>query len=329
MLDRWHDTKRGSVTDQTLKAYEIAIRVHLKPSMGSARLQAVRHADLQTMVNRWRDMPGMGPKTVRTCVSVLKQAYGQAVRSRLLDVNPADGLELPSIKRRRSLVVWTPGEVAAFLDKSAGDPLTPLWHLLLLEGMRRSEALGLRWSDINVHPNGRVTAHIAQTVIADYADKGRALVTDRTKTAAGARTVLLTNATARALAEHKDRQAFIRKGAGDQWDAHDLVICTSIGRPINPSNVRRNQRRIMLRAGVSELTTHDLRHTAATTMLLAGVPVKIVSEKLGHSSVTITMDLYSHVLPDMQDQAAAAMDDALIRGRDDNREAARKAAGEG
>jgi integrase len=321
LLDRWYETKRGTITSRTLSSYEIAIRVHVKPAIGQAKLQELKHADIQNLVNRWRDTPRMGPKSIRACVSVLKQAYAQALRERLVAVNPVEGIQLPSVKRRKNLTVWTRGEVAAFLEESRSDPLSPLWHLFVLEGMRRSEALGLRWSDLNWREDGRVSAHISQTVLADSSAKGRAVIEDRTKTAAGARTVLLTAETAQTLREHRDRQVFSRNGAGASWIEHGLIVCTSLGTPINPSNVKRNQERIMKAAGVPRLTTHDLRHTAATLMLLAGVPIKIVSEKLGHASVGITMDIYSHVLPDMQDQAADAMDAALARGRAENAKA--------
>jgi integrase len=318
LLDRWYDTKRGTITTRTLASYEVAIRVHLKPMIGHVKLQELKHADIQSVVNRWRDAPRMGPKSIRACVSVLKQAYAQGLRERLVAINPVEGIQLPAVKRRKNLKVWTPGEVAAFLEISLDDPLSPAWHLFVLEGMRRSEALGLRWSDLNWREDGRVSAHISQTVLADSSVKGRAVIEDRTKTAAGARTVLLTTETARMLRDHRDRQAFKRKQCGASWIDHDLIVSTSLGTPVNPSNVQRNQNRIMTTAGVPRLTTHDLRHTAATLMLLAGVPIKIVSEKLGHASVTITMDIYSHVLPDMQDQAADAMDAALARGRAEN-----------
>jgi len=323
LLDRWLSTMKETVTDQTLKGYEIAARVHVKPAIGQAKVQDLKHADVQALVSSWRDdeVTTRGPKTIRAGISVLKQAFDQAKNERLVIVNPVDGVKLPAVKRRKYLKVWSPAEVARFLEVSRDDRLTPLWHLLVLEGMRRSEALGLRWSDLNWLENDRVTAHISQTAIADNTRGGRVLLTERTKTDAGARSVLLTAETVAALKRHKDAQAFTRKKAAGNWIEHDLIVCTSLGTPVDPNHIKRNQARIMNAADVSRLTTHDLRHTAATTMLLAGVPVKMVSEKLGHASVTITMDLYSHVLPNMQQMAADAMDSAVARGREENRKA--------
>lgn len=117
------------------------------------------------------------------------------------------------------------------------------------------------------------------------------------------------------LAEHRDRQRFQRLTAGDTWQDHDLIVCTSLGTPVNPNNVTRSYNRLVILAGVPRIKVHALRHTAATLLLRAGVPIKIVSERLGHASVAITMDLYSHVLPDMQDAAAEAMSAILAKAQ--------------
>ena len=120
------------------------------------------------------------------------------------------------------------------------------------------------------------------------------------------------------LKAHRDRQAFTRKAAGDAWQDHDLIVCTSTGTPINPNNVTRSYQRLVMLAGVPEIRVHDLRHTAATMLLRAGVPAKIVSERLGHATIAITLDTYSHVLPDMQELAVEAMS-ALMRGAETDR----------
>lgn len=315
ILDRWQETKEGTISSNAWSDYGDAIRLHLKPAIGEVRAQSLRHADVQVLVNSWRGKPKMGARLIHRCVSILRQAYAQAIREHIVVLNPVDGIELPSVATRRRLSVWTTDEVAAFLESAAGDGLEPLWHLLVMEGMRRSEALGLRWTDLNWKTGDKVTAHITQTVIPDRADRGQAKIVERTKTAAGARAVLLTSETVQVLRKHRDSHRFIRQQRGVDWNPGDLIVCTSRGTPVNPANVSRSQRIIMAGAGVPELTTHDLRHTAATLMLLEGVPVKMVSEKLGHASVTITMDTYAHVLPDMQEAASAAMDAALARGR--------------
>jgi integrase len=197
-----------------------------------------------------------------------------------------------------------------FLDLAETDSLAPLWHLLLLEGMRRGEALGLRWQDVNWD---RGTAHIVQSVRAGIA-KGEAIIQPRTKTQSGSRTVRLTARTIAALRHHRSAQAECRLAAVT-WCDHDLIVCTSKGTPVNPANVRRSFDLIVKRAALPRITPHGLRHTHATMLLGQGVPAKVVSERLGHASIGVTLDTYSHVLPDMQDTAADAMDTIMAAAR--------------
>jgi integrase len=119
--------------------------------------------------------------------------------------------------------------------------------------------------------------------------------------------VKLTPQTLAVLDSHRDRQRFLHQVAGDTWEDHDLIICTSRGTPVNPSNVDRSFARLRKAAGVPDIRVHDLRHTAASLLLREGVPVKQISERLGHASTRITLDLYAHLLPDAHDMAADAM----------------------
>jgi integrase len=190
--------------------------------------------------------------------------------------------------------------------------MAPLWYFLAVEGMRRGEALGLRWQDVNWE---RGTVHISQTVAPDKSDRGRAVIQQGAKTNADARSVRLTGETIAVLKAHRDRQAFQRQAAGDSWQDHGLIVCTGTGTPINPNNVTRSYNRLVMLSGVPRIRVHDMRHTAATMLLRAGVSAKIVSERLGHATIAITLDTYSHVLPDMQDVAAEAMS-ALLGAQD-------------
>lgn len=316
VLDTWLDSRRGNLNSNSCAEYDGAIRLHLKPALGSMAVQKLQHMHIQRVVNTWT-AAGMGARLVHRNVSVLRQALAQAVKGKLIHGNPTDGIEKPSIRKKRTLTVWTDDQTAAFLDASEDDSLFPLWHLLALEGMRRGEALGLRWSDLYWHGD-RVTAHIQQTVIPDVSNKGKAVIQPRTKTQSGARTVELTPSTVKALETHRDRQRFLLQSTGQSWSETGLIITTSKGTVVNPSSIKRNQTNLMRRAGVLPITTHDLRHVAATQMILAGVPVVIVSHKLGHAAVSITLDLYAHVLPSDQSQANAAMEALLARGRANN-----------
>lgn len=195
------------------------------------------------------------------------------------------------------------------------DALHPVWHLLLLEGLRRGEALGLRWRDVNFDQG---TAHIVQTVAPDKSNKGKAIIQERTKTHAGARTVRLTTATLAALKNHRTAQ-LERRLAALAWQDHDLVITTAHGSPVNPGNVIRSFERIIGAATMPDgsplrrIRVHDMRHTAASLLLLAGVHPKVVSERLGHATIAVTLDVYSHLLPDSQNTATEAMDRIFAR----------------
>jgi len=303
LLDAWLGSKRGSVSDNTLRQYQYAIDLYLVPALGSLRLQRLTPATIQHVYDRWRD-DGVSPRYIQRNHLVLSQALDHGVRLRMIPVNVARETTRPTV-RRKDLVVWNPDQLRRFLAVASTDRYAPLWYLLGLEAMRRGEALGLRWRDINWE---RGTAHIAQTVLLDQTNRGTARIQPGAKTAAGSRTVRLTSQTLRVLREHRDRQRFERQVAGDAWQDHDLIVTTSLGTPLNPSNVTRSFERLRKAADLPKLTVHGLRHTCATLMLASGsVSPKEISDRLGHSTVQITLDTYSHLLPDMQERAAEAM----------------------
>jgi integrase len=310
LLADWLKAKTANVSPNSRADYEIAIRRHVGPALGVEIAQQLTPARVQAQYGAWQDA-GMSPRMVHRCHLVLSQTLARAVRLGILSRNVCESLDKPTIAQPKP-AVWTPAETAAFLDEAKRDALAPLWFLLALEGMRRGEALGLRWADVNWE---RGTVHISQTVAPDKTNNGAPVIQARTKTRAGARSVKLTAETIAILNEHRDRQRFQRQAAGEQWRDHDLIVCTASGTPINPNNVTRSYNRLVILSGVPRIRVHDLRHTAATMLLRAGVPVKIVSERLGHATVSITLDIYSHVLPDMQDEAASAMSAVLAKAR--------------
>jgi integrase len=310
LLADWLKAKVAVISRNSHADYEIAIRRHINPALGSVIAQQLTPARVQAQYSAWQEV-GMSPRMVHRCHLVLSQALAQAVRFGILNRNVCGELEKPSIARTKPNV-WSPVESAAFLEEAKRDALAPLWFLLALEGMRRGEGLGLRWTDVNWD---RGTVHIVQTVAPDKRNRGTAVIQPRTKTSAGARSVKLTAETLMMLTEHKDRQRFQRQAAGERWQDHDLIVCTATGTPVNPNNVTRSYNRLVILSGVPRIRVHDLRHTAATMLLRAGVPPKIVSERLGHATVAITLDTYSHVLPEMQDVAASAMSALLASAR--------------
>lgn len=323
VLDDWLRSKAGQVSSNSLADYEQVVRLHVKPALGSVKAQALTASRIQRQYDAWRDA-GLSARMIRGAHMRLSQAFDQAERHGIVHRNPCRAVTPPRLERS-TVQTWNVAEVTAFLDtaahrpalnrggdtgRRAPDPLWPLWPLLALEGLRKGEALGLRWRDVDLD---RGTASIAQTVSADKANAGRVIIQPRAKTAAGSRTVRLTPQTIAALKDHRKRQNAARLAALE-WADHDLIVCTGKGTPVNPGgNVNRSFDAILRATRLPDSTRprririHDLRHTAATLLLGAGVPAKIVSERLGHATISITLDLYSHVTGDMQGDAAAAM----------------------
>ena len=310
----WMETKKHTIQANTATGYQSAIDRHLAPALGTIPIAELLHDDVQQQVNAWRSI-GMGAQLIHRCMLILRASLARQVRVGQLPYNVAEGIEKPSVKKRKPLTIWTPQQMRAFLRVAQDDVLFPFWHFTLLEGMRRSEALGLRWSDIQWDgEETRATAHIQQTVIPDLSNGGRALIQPRTKSNAGARTVVLTQPTVNVLKLHRDRQKFRKQALADVWGDHDLIVTTEIGAVVNPSTVKGNRKRLMERAGVPQISTHDLRHTAATIMLTSGTAPVIVAQKIGHSSVATTADIYGHVMPSDQAQANSAVEAFVARG---------------
>lgn len=329
LMDEWLRTHESDVSANTIADYKNAINKRVLPAFGHVKVQKLSTAMIQAKINEWKEA-GLSRRMIRDAVLRLDQALEYAIDQKIVHTNVAEKARLPKLHNRKStepgagkreLQTWEPHEVAKFLQQAEAmpvlnrggdtgkrepDSLWPLWPLLVLEGLRRGEALGLRWSDVNFTKG---TATIAQTVILDKANKGAAMF-GTPKTDGSARTIRLTNRTLEALKAHKKAQNETRLQS-ESWTSHDLVICTRDGNPIAPANCQRSFERIIRTAEIQKIRLHDLRHTAATVSLAAGVPVKVVSERLGHKSIVITLDTYAHVLKEMDESAAKAMDAAI------------------
>ena len=216
-------------------------------------------------------------------------------------------LVTPPRRRRREMTALDPGQARALLEARAGDRLEALYALALTTGMRMGELLALRWREVDLDGGTlRVNATLHRT--------RDGFVFAEPKTARSRRQVALTNAAVGALRRHRVAQAEERLRLGAVWEDNDLVFANEVGRPIEATNLRnRSFWPLLERAALPRIRFHDLRHTAATLLLGQGVHPKIVSEMLGHSQIAITLDLYSHVTPTMQRQAAETLDAVLFR----------------
>jgi integrase len=244
------------------------------------------------------DPGGLSARTVRYLHTILNKALADAVRAGHLVVNPATSADPPSPRAAKAQVfpTWSPAELARFLDSAREDPYYVAFYVAASTGLRRGELLGLRWSDFD--HDARVL-HVVQAVV----EVGHEPRITPPKTERSRRLVALDVKTAQLLADH--RAAALRRDRALADDA--LVFPNGDGGPLHPALFSHYfQRRVRL-AGVKRIRLHDLRHTHATHALRAGVHPKVVSERFGHSTVTITLDTYSHVLPSMQREAAEAV----------------------
>jgi integrase len=303
VVTSWLTGKKATLSSNSLSQYDSVWRRHVEPALGDHEVTGLTRADVRVVVRAWQAQ-GMGAQLQNRCLLVLRCALDEAVEDGILTANPAAGIRLPSPKKRRDLPQWTPDHLRAFLTAAEEDQLGVFWWLTAVEGMRRAEALGLRWSDIQWSGDETAArATIVQTVVADAANGGRALIQHHTKTRGSQRTVSLTPTTTQALRRHRDRQAFQRQAMGELWRELGLIVTDEIGGAIRPAAVRTHR--------LTAMTTHDLRHFAATAMLRAGVSPAIVAAKVGHADIGLTVGTYGHLIPDDQASANAALESFL------------------
>ncbi len=294
-LDAWLAGK-ARLRATTARSYEAHLRLYLIPHLGHLRLTDLRTTDVERMYAKIRTERALSAATVRRVHATLLSALNSAVKRHLIAINVAGHVELPSASRP-PVRVWSPEQVGAFLDFADEDRLIALYHLVALRGLRRGEAVGLRWTDLDLDA-GRL--RVAQQVV----QLGYATAVGEPKTSTGARTVSLDADTTAVLRAHRARQAAERLAWGPAWVDSGRVFTREDGSGLHPEFVSRHFTSLARTAGLPPIRLHALRHTAASLALAAGVPLKVVSDQLGHSSITITADTYTSVLPAVAHDAA-------------------------
>ncbi len=302
-LDGWLEgTVKGSVKTTTYESYERVIRCHIKPELGGRKLKTLAPDHVQALYQRKLDS-GLAPGTVRLVHSVLSRALDQAVKWGTVPRNVCKATTPP--KPDSEEIKPLDAEQSRQILKAAGeDRLEVLYVLAVTAGLRSGELLGLRWQDLDLENTVLRVRRTKSTA------KGGPVFT--TPKNGKGRSIKLTRQAVEALKTHKTTQNAERLKAGNLWQDHGLVFCTHGGKPLDSHNVARTSFKPLLkRAGLPDIRFHDLRHTCATLLLSRGHHPKLVQELLGHASVALTLDRYSHVLPGMGDQTAAAMEAAL------------------
>jgi integrase len=286
----------------TLRGYRGSIERHVIPSLGSVPLQDLRPTDLDALYASLL-RGGLSMTSVHHVHAVVSKLLHDAERKGLVNRNVARLANAPSLTTARArgpeMAVWTPAELSTFLASIVGNRNEALFRLLAMTGMRRGEVVALRWSDVQLDRH-RLTVNQAATVV-----DGDELV-DVPKTRRSRRVIDLDGDTVVLLQRHRSRQRELFLRLGVTASASDRVFTNEIGDPIRPDSVGQAFGRLVKAAGVPAIRLYDLRHTHASQLLMAGINVKVVSERLGHASVSFTLDTYAHVMPGQQAEAAAA-----------------------
>jgi integrase len=303
-LEDWI-TKALAASDRkqaTKDLYAAIARTHLVPTVGTIPLGRLRPSDVEALIVGKREA-GLSASTVRTIYTVLRAALDIAARDGMLRSNPAATVRRPGVERKDASHLAV-AQAQALLEAARGDRLESLFRLMLATGLRRGEALALHWSDVDLDAGQlRVRWTLSRT--------SRGLELDEPKTDKSRRTVPLPRSAVETLRAHRCRQEDEQRAAVGVWRDEGLVFTTEIGTPLEPRNVLRRFEVLAERAGLRGVTLHTLRHSAASFLLAAGTHTKVVQEHLGHSSYAITADIYSHVGPAQQRQAADRLDEAL------------------
>ena len=304
-LTHWlADIATPNLRPKTIASYDAIVRRHLLPTLGRIVLTRLTPDDVERYCAA-KAAGGLAPKTVRHHHSVLRRALREAERRGLIQRNVAR-LVTPPKAARFEVRPLTPQEARAILDATGRDRLAALYALALGLGLRQGEVLGLRWEDVDL-PAGTVT--VRQTL--QRYDGAYHL--GEPKTERSRRSLAMPEQLAGILRQHRARQAEEQIAAGKDWRGKDwgLVFASEMGEPLSGIQVTRRFQRLLSAAGLPRMRFHDLRHGAATVLLALGVDLRTIMETLGHSQISVTMDVYAGVIPELKRDAAERVGAAL------------------
>lgn len=300
-LDRWLPDIRDTVRQRTWERYEQIVRVHIKPALGRVKFKDLTATHARGLY-REKLEGGSSPRTVQYIHTTLRKALQDAVSDGLIPRNAADGIKAPKPKKKE-INPLSPEQARAFLEAVRGDRLEALYVLAVHRGLRQGELLGLRWEDVDLEA-GKL--QVRRTL--SLTRQGH--VFEPPKNGKG-RCIELTEDTSGALKRHLTRQLEEIEALGDEYQDQGLIFPGEKGQPMRPWTLTRKLQKIMECAGLPHIRFHDLRHTCATLLLSKDVHPKFVQELLGHATISITLDRYSHVMPAMGDRTKKAMEDVL------------------
>lgn len=317
-MTEWLETKTGNMTRLTIDSYRSYIKNHIEPSIGKIPLSKLTSFDIQKMVNDLRNKRGdsgeplLSDSTVQRIFNIVITALNNAKKLQLIRENVAKLVDKPRIKRKK-LEVWDIEDIQTFLDYMYDKRHYICFHLALTTGMRQGEILGLTWSAIDFE---KKLIHVTQTLSHDGKE-----INQGAKSQSGVRSISINDKDVEELQRHLARIQEEKETVEELYEDQGFVVCTRVGRPVFAYTVGWMFRETIKKLNLRPIRFHDLRHTHASILLKQGVHPKVVSERLGHSSITITLDTYSHLLPNMQEDAAKGLGELLFskdRALDEN-----------
>ena len=315
-LERWlRDYVKPNLAPRTTEGYESIVRCHLVPALGSIPLTQLKPEHLQRYYSeklsggRYDGRGDLSRTTVSHHHTCLHRALKMALQWGLISHNPADAITAPR-PQRSEIHTLNEDDLSTFLEAAEKTPYHVLFYTALFTGMRRSELLALRWCDVDL-----LLCQVYVIRSLHYLRTGE-IVFRAPKTAKGRRMVSLSPSAAKLLQEHKDKQAAQHTMLGIPVKDDDLVFSDFAGKPLLPDTVSHAWVKLVKRTGLDGIRFHDARHSHASLMLKQGVHPKVVQERLGHATISTTLDLYSHVTPGLQEAAAAGFDKMVLSRRE-------------
>jgi integrase len=299
-LDHWLTTVVASrARCSTLAGYEVNVRRHIVPAIGSTPLARLRPSDVQRLLTL-KGQEGLSPRTVQYIHAVLRAALNDAMREELVHRNVAEVVRGPSV-RHTPVEPLTLAQVRTLFESISGHRHEALFVMAFLTGLRQGELLGLRWSDVDLDDRWLTVRQALQRV------PGEARF-GPPKSDRSIRGIEIPSLAAEALVRHRVAQAQARLLAGSKWRDHGLVFCTGVGTPLDHRNVTKSFQQALVNCGLPKKRFHDARHTAASFALAGGRQAREVMELLGHSQISLTMNTYAHLMREQKREMARTFD---------------------
>lgn len=302
-LKEWLTGLPSTVSPRTCQLYEYICRIHLIPAFGSMPLSQLRSQRIQALYASKLEQ-GLSPRTVQLFHVCLHKSLSNAVKTGILVHNPCDAVDQPKVERHE-IKIMAEDDIIRFLNEAKKVEYYALFHTYLYTGTRRSELLAVRWSDVDL-------SGMTMSINRSMRFMNNKITFNTPKTASSRRQIALSPSTCAALRFHREKQDKLRQSLNYPVSSdNDLVFCQYDGKPLLPDSVTHAWIKLTRRCGLDGVRLHDARHTHASLLLKQGVHPKVVQERLGHASIAITLDTYSHTVQGMQKAAAAGFDDAI------------------